>query len=115
MGDASFFPKVGERGSVPVCLLPTSQNLDASTNSMGASLRSSVISGELRLGVNHLGGLGLHGNSTWGPQRSMDIGFPKYQRGGALSYRGHPGLGPSFLTGSTDGGGHSGTFAFWSV
>ena len=79
-------------------------------NSVGASLRSSVISGELRLEVNHLGGLDLHGNSTWGPQRSMDVGFPKHQRGGELSYRGHPGLGPSFLMGSMERG-----WAFWHI
>ena len=92
------------------CLLPASQNLDASMNSMGARLRSSVISSELRLEVNHLGGLDLQGNSIWGPQRSRDVGFPKHQRGGALSYRGLPGLGPSFLMGSTDRG-----WAFWHI
>ena len=37
---------------------------------MGASLRSSVISGELRLEVNHLGGLDLHGNSTGAPREA---------------------------------------------
>lgn len=110
MGDASSFPKVGERGSVLVCLLPTSQNLDASMNSMGARFRSSVISSELRLEVNHLGGLDLYGNNIWGPQRSTDVGFPKHQRGGALSYRGHPGSGPSFLMGTTDSG-----WAFWHI
>lgn len=105
MGDASFFPKVG--GTVLVCLLPTSQNLDASTNSMGASLRSSVISGELRLGVNHLGGLGSMETAPGAP-RSTDVGFPKHQRVEHC----HTGVlqaWTKFLDGQyTDGGGHSG-------
>lgn len=44
--------------------------------------------------VNLLNGLGLYGNSTWGPWRGMDGGLPTIRRLGAgFGFPNHTGLG----------------------